>query len=49
MCVAPAIRPGVPLVGLAHVDQHRLARIEDLLDALGLEVELGVGEGTHDS
>ena len=47
MCLAPAMRPGLPLVGLAHVDQHGLAGLEDLVDALGLEVELGVGEGAH--
>ena len=37
----------VPLVLLAHVHEHGLLGVKDLPDALGLEVELGVGEGAH--
>ena len=40
--------PGLPLVGLAHVDELRLAALDELLHALRLEVELVVGERSHE-
>ena len=40
MCTAPGDAARLPLVGLAHVDELRLAALDQLLHALRLEVEL---------